>query len=139
MPAAFESLLREFATAKNLSTEQILLTQEIIVDDVPVSLLYEGLEDIGDMVFYTPLGKPQEGNEALTHSSLLQANHLWAATGGATLGLLKDGTVTFCYRTPLNLLKADTLGETLSLFASHAQTWMAVLSSSSAINDLAAA
>lgn len=138
MPSAFESLLHDFATARGLPAQQILLTQEVIVDEIPVNLLYEGLEDIGDLVLYTNLGMPQPGSEALTHRSLLQANHLWAATGGGTLGLLKDGSVTFCYRTPLNLLSADTLGDTLGLFASHAQNWMSVLSSAPALDELAA-
>lgn len=139
MPTPFDTLLHDFAATHGLSGDDLLQTHEILVDGLPVNLIFEGLEDVGDLVFYTTLGQPAPGTEAAAYRSLLLANNLWAATGGGTLGLLSDGTVSFCYRTPLEGLTVDTLSDTLALFTSQAQNWINILASEETLTDLAAA
>jgi len=131
------SLLTDFANAKGIPAPLLLQTQEVTVNDLPVSLVFEGIGEVGDLVFYTPLGKIPDERAAQAHRSMLEGNHLWAATGGATLGLLSDGTATLCYRTPLSLMNAEVLADTLALFAGQAENWMLLLGTPGAL-DLSA-
>lgn len=133
LPPTLTSLLTEFAASKSIPADVLLKTQEISVNDVPVSLVFEGIGEFGDLVFYTPLGQVPEERAAQAHRSMLEANHLWAATGGATLGLLADGTATLCYRAPISLLNAEALADTLALFVGQAESWMLILGTPGAL------
>ena len=127
LPPTFSALLKDFAVANDLSVDALLLQPQVVVDGIPVGLLYEGINDFGDVIFFCQLGLVPPESTTQAHRLMLEGNHLWAATGGATLGLLEDGTATLCYRTPLAQLNADALADTLELFTAQAQNWIALL------------
>ena len=137
MPTPYESLLQDFANSRELSAQDLLLTQEIMVDDVLVSLVYEGLDDAGDLVFYSSLGSPAKDQLLEAYRLMLLSNHLWSGTGGATLGLQDDGRASLCHRTPLNQINADGLATTLGLFAGQAAQWRGIIGFAEAVSQSA--
>ncbi|MCA1963207.1 MAG: type III secretion system chaperone [Prosthecobacter sp.] len=126
-PPSFASLLSSFATANNLPAEPLLLNPQVVVDGLPIGMIYEGINDFGDIVFFAEVGHIPAERSAMAWRLMLEGNHLWAATGGATLGLMEDGTATLCHRTPLAQLNTEALEDTLSLFAAQVQNWQAIL------------
>jgi Tir chaperone protein (CesT) family len=127
LPASFTALLQDFAQANGLPAEALLLNPQVVVDGLPVGLLYEGINDFGDIVFYAEVGPIPQERAGQAYRLMLEGNHLWAATGGATLGLLEDGTATLCHRTQLAQITADALADTLELFAAQARNWQILL------------
>lgn len=123
----YEQLLRNYATILDLEPVSLLLaTQEIVVNDVTVSLMLDGDANTGDVVFCTNLGIP--AHPAQVHTLMLQANALWAGTGGCTLGLQHGtGAVLLAGRTPLPLCHARLLADMLSAFADISRRWKAVI------------
>ena len=127
LPPSFTALLKDFAPPNALNVEAVLLNPQVVVDSLPVGLLYEGINDFGDIILHAVLGQvPSERAEA-AFRLMLEGNHLWAATGGATLGLLDDGTATICHRTLLAQMNADALADTLELSAAQARNWMLLI------------
>lgn len=126
-PPSFATLLKEFAAENNLPSDALLLNPQVVVGGLPVGLIYEGINDFGDIVFYAEVGPIPPERAAEAWRLMLEGNHLWAATGGATLGLMENGTATLCHRTPLAQLNADALADTLELFTAQARNWQVLL------------
>jgi len=133
----YEHLLRNYAALLDLEPVQLLLaTQEIMVEDITVSLMLEGDENIGDIVFCTNLGIPAR-SESL-HVLMLQANALWAGTGGCTLGIQHGtGAVLLAGRTPLPLCHAKGFADMIGAFVDIALRWKSVIGGTTAV-ELAA-
>ncbi|MCB1227284.1 MAG: CesT family type III secretion system chaperone [Verrucomicrobiales bacterium] len=137
MPAAYDALLQNFADTFQLPVESLAVSPEITVNDVVISLHYEGLEDgAGDVLLYAVLGSPPPGTEDAACRAMLLANHLWSGTGGATLGLMDDGRATMSYRTPLATLHAEGLATTLDLFSEQALQWRELIQLPEAIAEM---
>ena len=133
----YEHLLRNYAAILGLEPVQLLLAaQEIVVNGITVSLMLEGDEDIGDIVFCTNLGLPAR-SESL-HVLMLQANALWAGTGGCTLGLQHPtGSVILAGRTPLPLCHAKGFADMIGAFVDIALRWKSLIEGTTAV-ELAA-
>ncbi len=127
LPPSFTALLKDFATVNNLPAVALLLNPQVVVDGLPVGLLYEGINDFGDIIFYGEIGPIPMDRAGQAYRLMLEGNHLWAATGGTTLGLLEDGTATLCYRSPLAQMTSDVLADTLELFTAQVKNWQAIL------------
>ena len=125
MSQAYKNLLSEFANEIGLQPlEQFLETEEVVIDDITVSLYFEGDEDLGDVVFFSLLGKPSGERQPAVTRVLLEANYLWAGTGGATLGMSpEDGTVIMAARLPLDTLNGAALASILDAFVDSASYW----------------
>lgn len=120
----YRDLIREFAEHAGLDPDGLFLTQEIRVDNLPIGLQLDGDEELGDVLLFTSLGKPAEPQWAHLARLLLEANHCWFGTGGATLAAQPDtGNITLWARVPLPGLDGAALAETLDSFADVAHFW----------------
>lgn len=125
MSQAYRNLLTEFAREVGLQPiEQFLETEEIVIDDLTVSLYFEGDEELGEVVFFSLLGEPSSERMSSVTRVLLEANYLWAGTGGATLGIRPDnGAVCIAARFPLDTLNGRALASLLESFVDSASFW----------------
>lgn len=120
----YESLVRSLAVTLGLNPQELLRTEEIVIDDLPVGFQYEGDEEDGDILFFAPLGQPEQGDELPLYKALLQANHLWIGTGGGTLALHPfNGEAVLAGRLPLHRLDAEHFSRVLEVFAQTALFW----------------
>ena len=133
----YEHLLRNYAAILGVEPVHLLLaTQEIVIQGITVSLMLDGDENIGDVVFCTNLGVPAR-SESL-HVVMLQANALWAGTGGCTLGLQHGtGSVLLAGRTPLPLCHAKGFADMIGAFVDIALRWKPLIGGTTAV-ELAA-
>jgi len=98
------------------------------------------LQDAGDLLLLrAEIGTlPDEGREALL-TAVLEANHLYAGTGGGTLALEPGAPRLVLQKyTWFDRLDPDTVPDLLARFASTASTWRRLLadySPSSAATD----
>jgi Tir chaperone protein (CesT) family len=124
MSLAYRHLLAALAHEVGLDAEAFVQAEEIVIDDITVSLYFEGDEDLGEVVFFSLLGQPAPERAAEAAQVLLQANYLWLGTGGATLGLHPDsGQVLIAGRTPLEGLDGAALASLLDSFTDTASFW----------------
>lgn len=125
MNPAYPALLSAFANAVGLpDAEAFVRTEEVVVDDITVSLYYEGDENIGEVVCFSLLGKPDAANLAKVSQVLLEANYLWAGTGGATLGMSPEDQKVMCaVRLQIDGLTGESLASTIDAFVDTASFW----------------
>jgi len=123
MTAEYEDLLKSFAELHGLPADALLATGEVVFGGTAVSLIYEGDDSSGELLLLGEIGRAPEGAEAAVYAALLQANNLWAGTGGATLALDLEGQAIACAKLPLAALTAATLSDALSDFAETLEYW----------------
>jgi hypothetical protein len=94
----------------------------INVDDMVVTLM--SLPDSDRLAVYGEIGDPPpEGLEQLL-SAMLEANHLFAGTAGATISRDHEtGRFHLCRQEPLAILNADTLAAILQSFVNTLEIW----------------
>lgn len=120
----YEELIRGLALLFGLEPEELLKVEEIAVHGLSIGLQFEGDADAGDVVFYAPLGEPAPEHASALYPQLLQANHLWAGTGGATLSVHPaSGEVILMGRLPLERLQAEHFVQVLDVFTDAAVYW----------------
>ena len=96
---SYEEILSALAGQVGLDPQELLSTQELVVDGQPIGLQLEGDERSGDLIFFAGLGTPAPEQLQRVVRTLLEANHFWVGTGGCTLGLQPGtGAVTLCGR-----------------------------------------
>ena len=100
----------------------------INVDDMVVTLM--NLPDSGRLAVYGEIGDPPpEGLEQLL-SAMLEANHLFAGTAGATISRDHEtGRFHLCRHEPLAILNADTLAAILQSFVNTLEIWRKAIAS----------
>lgn len=124
MSQRYENLIRDFAQHVGLDGETLLQTQEVVIEGLKVGLDFEGDETLGDVVYFTLLGVPQPLRKSQVYETLLEANHLWVGTGGATLGVQQGtGQVIFCGRIDVEGVTAESLSLLLDAFVDNALFW----------------
>ncbi|MBC7601076.1 MAG: CesT family type III secretion system chaperone [Ramlibacter sp.] len=128
MPApsaeAYDKLLRAFAAHIGLDGDALVKTQELVIDDLTVGLAYEGMDGIGDILYFANLGAPSQARAPSLYLTLLHANNMWAGTGGATLGVQADtGNVILAGRIDINEVTPEGLAAMLDGFADTSQFW----------------
>ena len=94
----------------------------INVDDMVVTLM--SLPDSDRLAVHGEIGDPPpEGLEQLL-SAMLEANHLFAGTAGATISRDHEtGRFHLCRQEPLAILDADTLAAILQSFVNTLEIW----------------
>lgn len=135
---SYEDILNALAEQVGLDAQELLSTQELVVDGQPIGLQLEGDERNGDLIFFAGLGTPAPEQLQLVIRTLLEANHLWVGTGGCTLGLQPGtGAVTLCGRIRLDELGGKTLAALLDGFSDTAEFWRNLIESPPEPNQLA--
>ena len=94
----------------------------INVDDMVVTLM--SLPDSDRLAVYGEIGDPPpEGLEQLL-SAMLEANHLFAGTAGATISRDHEtGRFHLCRQEPLAILDADSLAALVESFVNTLEIW----------------
>lgn len=124
MNPTYEELLRQFAAHVGLDAQELLSTEEVLIDGLAVGLQLDGDRADGDLVFFALLGTPSAEHLGRIASTLLEANNLWVGTGGCTLGLQQaTGAVTLCGRMPISALTGESLAMLLDGFVDTASFW----------------
>ncbi|MBS7780631.1 CesT family type III secretion system chaperone [Acidovorax sp. CCYZU-2555] len=123
MFAPYQDLLSALAEEVGLEASSLISSQEIVIDDLPISLKLEGEGEQAQLCLCCLLGIPSEGRWALAIRTMLQANHLWTGTSGATLGMLENHTVSLSVRRLLSELDADRLAVLLAKTADIGLAW----------------
>jgi hypothetical protein len=125
MSREFQALLQDLATHVGIAdAEGLLASSQLVIDGVTVSLLFEDEIARDNVVCYADLGAAplDRANDVYRH--LLEANLLWAGTGGATLGLHPDTAHVFLsYKLPIQGLNGEGLATALDQFTSIALFW----------------
>ena len=87
MLPAYPALLRDFATHVGLDPGILVETQEVVMAGIAIGLAFEGDAHGGDLLYFADLGAPSPQRALPVYQALLEANHFWTGTSGATLGL----------------------------------------------------
>ncbi len=120
----YRQLLHDFALLVGLEPATLVRSEEVLAGGLSIGLAFEGDERVGDLLYFADLGLPPDALRAQVHQMLLEANHFWAGTAGATLGLQPEtGRVVCCGRTDLRDLDANGLATLLDLFVATATFW----------------
>ena len=120
----YQDLLAAFARANQLDADMLTQTQAFELDGLSVGLAFEGEGGEADLVCFCDLGQPLPERAAEVFKDMLEANHFWLGTGGATLGLQSaTGNVMLALRTPLAVLGIEGLAALLKLFTKVASFW----------------
>jgi len=120
----YQDLLAAFARANQLDADMLAQTQELELDGLSVGLAFEGGESDADLVCFCDLGRPAPERAGEVFKDLLEANHFWLGTGGATLGLqASTGHVVLALRTPMAVLQVDGMAALLKVFTEVASFW----------------
>ena len=100
----------------------------INVDDMVVTLM--SLPDSDRLAVYGEIGDPPpEGLEQLL-SAMLEANHLFAGTAGATISRDHEtGRFHLCRQEPLATLDADSLAALVESFVNTLEIWRKAIAS----------
>lgn len=123
MSTPFLALLTGFADEIGLlPSDQLLQAKEITIEGVTVSFLYEGDDQTGDVVLFSALGEITAARKPEVLQCAMEANYLWAATGGATLGM-SGNTLAMSLRLPLALLNPGALASVVESFTQNASFW----------------
>lgn len=139
MSQAYQTLLTELAIEIGLDPEALAATEEIIIDELPIGLQLEGEGNEAEVWLCSLLAAPSADRWEEVARTLLQANHLWTATGGATLGMLPaDNTVSLNVRRLLRDLDCEKLAVLLAKTADIGLAWQDFITSGIAASDLPA-
>lgn len=124
MKEAYKALLHDFACHVALDPDLLLQTEEVVLNGLTIGLAFEGNDVVGDLLYFTDLGTPASHRIGEVHQTLLEANHFWVGTGGATLGVQPEtGRVVCCGRIDLEGLTGESLAMLLDTFIDTAVFW----------------
>lgn len=96
MLPAYQALLRDFAVHVGLDPGILVETQEVVLAGIAVGLAFEGDAHGGDLLYFADVGAPSPLSAHAVHKALLEANHFWAGTSGATLALQPETGHVIC-------------------------------------------
>jgi len=129
MLSPYQDLLTALANHAGLEAPALLASEEIVVNDLPIGLQLSGEGEQAAMVLCSLLGPVPADRWPEVSRHLLLANHLWAGTGGATLGVMDDdNTVSLSLRRSLHELDVNQLSQLLVSFAEIGLTWQEFIS-----------
>lgn len=139
MSQAYETLLRQLADEIGLDPDELVRTEEIVIDDLPIGLQLEGEGHEAEVWLCSLLSTPSADRWVEVARTVLQANHLWTATGGATLGMLpNDSTVSLNVRRLLRDLDCEKLAVLLAKTADIGLAWQDFITLGIGTDDLPA-
>ena len=128
MHESFERLLAAFAVRTGL--DSVKATPQgicnLFFDGLPLTLQY--LPESGSLLLFSCLGKlPDEGREAFC-LTLLEANHFFSGTGGATLSAQRStGLVALHQTVPMQILDEARFLQILETYMNTAEHWAKAL------------
>ena len=97
-------------------------TVSLAVDSLRVNIL--GLEEIGQVVLSGDLGEPPPQGLERLYQAMLEAQHLFQGTGGATFSRNpEDGHLALCHAFAGDLLDGAGLAQKLEHFVNTLETW----------------
>lgn len=129
MLSRYEDLLTALAQSTGLDAAALLASEEIVINDLPIGLQLSGEDEQAALLLCSLLCTVPAERWPEVSRQLLLANHLWAGTGGATLGLLdEDNTVSLSVRRSLHELDVHELSLLLVHFAEIGQAWQEFIS-----------
>ncbi|MCD2513523.1 CesT family type III secretion system chaperone [Comamonas endophytica] len=124
MRQTYDALLTSLAEEIGLDAPSLLSTEEILIDNLPISLQFEGNDEHGDVLLCSLLGTVPAQRWAEVARTLLWANHGGTGTRGGTLGVVpEDDMVTMTMRRPLQSLDADKLAALLGWMTDTCLAW----------------
>ncbi len=92
------------------------------VDDMPVVI--QEVAALNAVVMMAPIGMPPPENQEQLLTALLNANHLFAGTGGGTLSRdPESGMFCLCRLLPLVALEIETFTSAMESFLNVMETW----------------
>lgn len=139
MSQAYQTLLTQLAAEIGLDPDALAATEEIVIDDLPIGLQLEGQGDEAEVWLCSLLAAPTADRWEEVALALLQANHLWTGTGGATLGMLPaDNTVSLNVRRLLRDLDCEKLAVLLAKTADIGLAWQDFITLGIGTDDLPA-
>lgn len=105
------------------------------VDEMQVSIM--GLEEVGQVVLTGVVGEPPpEDHLERLYKSILEANHNFVGTFGATLSIdPENGNVGLCKSIPLSLADGDSFFTDVEHFINVLETWRRLVEDFRAIAD----
>lgn len=128
----YDALLGSLAEEIGLDAATLLSTQEILIDDLPIRLQFEGGDEHGDVLLCSLLGTVPSERWPEVARTLLWANHGGTGTRGGTLGMVpEDDMVTLTMRRPLQSLDADKLAALLGWMTDTGLAWKEYVSGES--------
>jgi len=122
----YDELLKTFGEKLGGSVE---LTPDesgaVVLDIDEMQLTILGLEDVGQVVLTGVIGEPPpEDRMEKLYRAMLEANHNFAGTFGATLSINPDdGKVSLCKAIPLAIADGDTFFADVEHFVNVLETW----------------
>ncbi|MCT9809412.1 type III secretion system chaperone [Acidovorax sp. Be4] len=124
MRQRYDDLLTALAEEIGLDGPSLLATEEILIDNLSISLQLEGNDDKAQVLLCSLLGAVRSDRWPQVARTLLLANHGWTATRGGTLGVIPDDdTVSLSIRRPLHSLDADKLAALLGWVSDIGLAW----------------
>ncbi len=124
----FENLIGRISAGIGVELNVVDGVCGVNVDGVPVILRH--VEEFGVVLMDADLGAPPPQNEALLYKALLESNHAFRSTAGATFSLNpSDGHVFLEYYVALELLDDEFAVKRFATFADTVVMWREFLSS----------
>lgn len=126
----YQALLRDFAAAVGVPDVAALLeSQELRVDDLVVSFTLEAVDEHSHaLTVFAGFEPPADIEAAALDQLLLEANHLWRGTAGATFSRNPDtGAVFLAASTPADTLTGEHLARLCGVFVDVLGTWRDLL------------
>lgn len=129
MLSPYQDLLTALAAHADLDAPALLASEEIVVNDLPIGLQLADEDEQSAVLLCSLLGPVPVDRWPEVSRHLLLANHLWAGTGGATLGVLDDdNTVSLSVRRSLQDLDVHQLSVLLVNFSEIGLAWQEFIS-----------
>jgi len=125
----FEDILKVFG--EKIGSELVPDASDTVmldVDDMPLSII--GLKELGLVVLSGVVGEPPpEDRMERLYRAMLEANHNFAGTAGATLSIDADsGNVTLCRALPLDTTDGETFFAEVERFVNTLEVWRKLVS-----------
>jgi len=97
------------------------------VDGMPLTIM--GMEEVGQAALVGVVGEPPPADKMeRLYKAILEANHNFAGTGGATFSINPDtGDVSLCRLIPLALADADGFFTETERFVNTLETWRKIV------------
>jgi hypothetical protein len=126
MKSIYEEFLIDLSVQFDLPVEMVLRTEEIVMNGITVRFINQ--EEQAMIGLLANVGCLNEGQAQAQMRLLLEANMMWAGTGGATLSVLPGSdTVLLTHLCPMYEIDMTILAENIAIFVDVAAFWIAKL------------
>ncbi|HWW08250.1 CesT family type III secretion system chaperone [Collimonas sp.] len=123
---SYRQLLGHICSQANLTdTESVYASGNIVVNDIPFTLIHDENGDDDGLRMYCDFGKPAPERRALALQRLLETNlYMFSAAGAPSFGFNQEnGRVVMMARMALSQVSAASLLRAMGEFSSYAAQW----------------